>query len=648
MSMFKPYKVVYKPWGKEVWLDLNDHYCYKRIYINKGYRTSFQYHEYKQETNFIIEGKAEVWLEDEETGEVKTYSMEAGDFFPVKPPLKHRVIALTDIILQEVSTPHVDDVIRIQDDANRQDGKIDSEHETPAVCVLASGAGTRLQEFGSGFNKGLLKINNKAVISHIIEKFPEDYEVYITLGHYAESLVEYCSAAHSDRNISFVSVENYDDSCSGPGTSLLACERYLKKPFYVTTVDCLIDDEMPPLTENWLGVYKTGIPEIYSTVDIDVDGNIHNLVNKSDHGFQHAFVGLAAIYEYETFWRELKSNIGESGELVSAWFNPNVYNKLISKEVSWHDVGTVENYQATKEHFEKLSDKLSIDKTMTERFYIINDKFIKINNDKKAVKSRIERSKKLQPFVPLLIFKGDYTFAYDLIDGSTLYDLDNVDVYENFLNWCFENLQWSPNVTDDISSECYEFYHNKTMKRLELLEEINKDLSGEFVINGKSCISCRELLNKLDWENLCRGSKTKFFHGDLQFDNVLLSKQNEFHLLDWRSDFAGVTSYGDCYYDLAKMYGGLELSYKIMRDFEKNITYEKIDKTVLFDYARNENLLKFKNVFREKVVAAGFDMDKIEILTSLVYLNMSPLHKSPMQEMLFFKSMRMMEGLIHD
>ena len=55
-------KTVYKPWGKEEWLELNDRYCYKRIYINSGTRTSFQYHESKLETNYIIEGEAEVWI----------------------------------------------------------------------------------------------------------------------------------------------------------------------------------------------------------------------------------------------------------------------------------------------------------------------------------------------------------------------------------------------------------------------------------------------------------------------------------------------------------------------------------------------------------------------------------------------------------
>ncbi len=120
-------KVVSKPWGKEIWLELNDKYCYKRIYINAGTRTSYQYHENKLETNYIIDGKAEVWLENDE-GIIEKKVMKKDDFFTVVPPKKHRVIALTDIILQEVSTPEVDDVVRIEDDSERGSGRITSEH----------------------------------------------------------------------------------------------------------------------------------------------------------------------------------------------------------------------------------------------------------------------------------------------------------------------------------------------------------------------------------------------------------------------------------------------------------------------------------------------------------------------------------------
>ncbi len=73
-------KTIYKPWGREEWLELNDKYCYKRIYINAGTKTSYQYHEQKLETNYLIEGTAEVWLENDE-GVVEKKIVEPGYFF---------------------------------------------------------------------------------------------------------------------------------------------------------------------------------------------------------------------------------------------------------------------------------------------------------------------------------------------------------------------------------------------------------------------------------------------------------------------------------------------------------------------------------------------------------------------------------------
>lgn len=127
---------VEKPWGKEHWLELNDKYCYKRIYINAGHRTSLQYHHYKLETNYIISGHAYVYLENED-GVIEKKAMGRDEFFTVLPMRKHRIEAVTNVILQEVSTPEVNDVIRVEDDTNRPNGRIDTEwegkHETNGV-----------------------------------------------------------------------------------------------------------------------------------------------------------------------------------------------------------------------------------------------------------------------------------------------------------------------------------------------------------------------------------------------------------------------------------------------------------------------------------------------------------------------------------
>jgi mannose-6-phosphate isomerase len=130
-------KVVDKPWGREVWInyrnaeevgDEEKRYVMKKLYIKKGTRTSFQYHEYKVETNFLIEGSVEAWFEDKK-GHIDVKVLNKGSIWSIPAGVKHRIVTLEDIILIESSSTEVDDVIRIEDDTLRGDGRIQSEHD---------------------------------------------------------------------------------------------------------------------------------------------------------------------------------------------------------------------------------------------------------------------------------------------------------------------------------------------------------------------------------------------------------------------------------------------------------------------------------------------------------------------------------------
>jgi mannose-6-phosphate isomerase-like protein (cupin superfamily) len=129
-------KVVTKPWGKEVWInyvkgeevgDEEKKYVMKKLYIKAGTKTSFQYHEKKVETNFLVDGEVEAWFENE-PGIIDKKILKSGAIWTIPAMIKHRIVTITDIILIESSTPEVDDVIRINDDTLRGNGRIDSEH----------------------------------------------------------------------------------------------------------------------------------------------------------------------------------------------------------------------------------------------------------------------------------------------------------------------------------------------------------------------------------------------------------------------------------------------------------------------------------------------------------------------------------------
>lgn len=111
-------KYVEKPWGYEKWIAVTDKYALKEIFFKKGSRCSFQYHEQKEEHIYVIKGKLEV-LEDNENKELVTSVYEPGDIMHSPPFYRHRLTALEDSTIIEVSTPFLDDVVRIEDDYNR-------------------------------------------------------------------------------------------------------------------------------------------------------------------------------------------------------------------------------------------------------------------------------------------------------------------------------------------------------------------------------------------------------------------------------------------------------------------------------------------------------------------------------------------------
>ena len=626
-------KTIYKPWGKELWLELNDKYCYKRIYINAGTKTSYQYHDQKLETNYIIEGTAEVWLENDE-GIVEKKIMNAGDFFTVLPPRKHRVIAITDVILQEVSTPEVDDVIRLSDDSGRGSGKIKHEHMKPALCILAAGIGSRLENFSDHINKGLLPLDNKAIISHLIDRTPKDYDIIIVLGYKGKMIEEYCNAAHSDRNFTFVTVDRYEGDGTGPGYSISQAKKYLQRPFIWVTADTIVTDDLPPVEYNWLGLYPTSIPQLYSTANVK-DGNVVDFKNKSKDGYDYAFIGLAGVYDYNIFWNELKGN-----EIVTAYYDVNKYPSLKEHKFDWYDVGTVDNYIKSQRIFEKTIT-YSIPKTNGEFLYKVNNDFIKLSSDKKFISGRIERAKKLDTLVPNLVYGGENLYSYKWIDGDTLYDCNEIGVWKEFLNFTTDKM-WKP-IDVDIKKDCLKFYKDKTMNRLDiLLSQREESYQHTHVVNEVDTNTIKDLLDNFNWDMVSSGLATELFHGDLQFDNIIYN--GKFYLLDWRQDFAG-SNVGDVYYDLAKMYGGILMSYKLMKNKE-NFSCFINESVVTYSHKSEPKLDEFKPMYETWVVDSGYDLDRVKLITALIFLNMSPLHEKEFGDLLFFKSKQMLQEII--
>lgn len=127
-------KQVTKPWGFELWISdaTSTPYALKIIYLKKGNKTSLQYHNQKAEHNFVFAGKIKLHYKNIKTNKIQIVTLKAGHLIEIKPVAIHRIEALTDTILIEASTAHLDDVIRLEDDYLRPDGKVESEHTKTA------------------------------------------------------------------------------------------------------------------------------------------------------------------------------------------------------------------------------------------------------------------------------------------------------------------------------------------------------------------------------------------------------------------------------------------------------------------------------------------------------------------------------------
>ena len=105
---------VEKPWGYELRWALTDRYAGKILHIKKGEALSLQYHERKDEYQYVMKGSLDIEIGDLD-GSLTIRRMTAGDTLHITPRTRHRLTAVEDTDIFEVSTPEIDDVVRLED-----------------------------------------------------------------------------------------------------------------------------------------------------------------------------------------------------------------------------------------------------------------------------------------------------------------------------------------------------------------------------------------------------------------------------------------------------------------------------------------------------------------------------------------------------
>ena len=110
---------VEKPWGYEIWWAHTEHYAGKILHVNAGHRLSLQYHLEKDEGCYLLSGKL-LLVQGDSPESLEETPVSAGHAWRNMPGSVHTIQALEDADVLEVSTPQLDDVVRLLDDYGRQ------------------------------------------------------------------------------------------------------------------------------------------------------------------------------------------------------------------------------------------------------------------------------------------------------------------------------------------------------------------------------------------------------------------------------------------------------------------------------------------------------------------------------------------------
>lgn len=228
------------------------------------------------------------------------------------------------------------------------------------VLLTTSGTGSRLGKLTRNVNKSLIKIGGKEIISYIIELYPEDIEVVVTLGYLGDGVKSFLKQKYPKRRIEFVKVKNFADVGSSLGYSMLQASGLLQCPFIFHCNDTIVTKRPPAPGYNWIGGSKGLDQKLFNTQFLSSFTVQHGLVkkmNKKGAGEWDLFhIGLVGFKDYSYLWSSLeelyKDNPNDSSLNDCAGIGMMLHKGIKFKPVvfkEWYDTGNPQTLKFARE-----------------------------------------------------------------------------------------------------------------------------------------------------------------------------------------------------------------------------------------------------------------------------------------------------------
>lgn len=495
------------------------------------------------------------------------------------------------------------------------------------VLLTTSGIGSRLGDLTTFTNKSLVRVGDKPCISHILDNYPDDIEVVVTLGHYGQHVYDFLNLVYPNKNFTFVKVSKFEGEGSSQGLSMLEASKHLQCPFIFNACDTITQEKIPEPNYNWVFGYHEVDNDQYRTIEkqgskfIKFRDKGAALPNANDL----SYIGLCGINDFESFWQKLKPESESDCHVINDMAEDGKAFKVIECK-TWLDIGNTSKLNITRN---SVDSELEVLDKPEENIYLIDDSIVKFFHDENISNKRVSRANRLKGLAPEITGHINNFYKYKKVEGQSFAKTINEEKIKSFLKWCSSDL-WQPRSSSQVFLEaCHDFYFKKTIERIDKLEKATGIEDKNERINGLDCIPVKQILLDLEKYKLTKGIPCKF-HGDCVPDNII-EKNGKFTVIDWRQEFGG-SEVGDVYYDLAKLNHGLTFDIASSNYYKVDFSYRGVEA----DIFRSDKLARCREVLYDFLLEYDYDIKKVEILTSLIWVNMAPLHEGDLKTFLFY------------